>query len=187
MKKTNVKNKDFTPDYFSSLNNMKNKSHEYQQQLPGLLDDLKKYFVFSNKNPEIAEYSSMFENTRIQLAQMQSHIYQLNIQSEQMTAQLNHSLSILTTELEEIKNRLLPFKDDIKRQFQNIYNDYSSSSILINSFTEIYNLNYINNIALGFGILLQLVTFRAIFSAKQITTPITPAYNNNNNKVIAQK
>ena len=172
-----------TDAYLSQLKNMKNKSHEFQQQLPGLLDDFKKYYVFSHKNPEVSEYSSMFENSRIQLVQMQSQLNLLTTQSGETTSQLNTFLSSIlsTTEKDTIKGIFENHKSEILSQLRNIYNSYTTSAQMINNYTELYNINYINNIALVCGILLELVTFRNIFSTKP-STATPPAKNGNKMK-----
>jgi hypothetical protein len=36
-----------------------------QQQLPPILDDFNKYFVFYNKTPNYPEYENMFNNIKI--------------------------------------------------------------------------------------------------------------------------
>jgi hypothetical protein len=47
-------------DKFKNPEEIKEKIHTLQQQLPAILDDFKKYYVFYNKNPEYPEYQQMF-------------------------------------------------------------------------------------------------------------------------------
>jgi len=47
-------------DKFKNPEEIKEKIYALQEQLPIILEDFKKYFVFYNKNPEYPEYQQMF-------------------------------------------------------------------------------------------------------------------------------
>ena len=49
-----------------------------QQQLPAILADFKKYYVFYNKNPEFDEYKQMFENIQKNLIKTSSDLFVLS-------------------------------------------------------------------------------------------------------------
>ena len=51
-------------DNFKTPVIFKEKLKTLNQQLPAILDDFKKYYVFFNKNPEYPEYQNLFENIK---------------------------------------------------------------------------------------------------------------------------
>ena len=111
--------------FLSQINTLKEK-------LPSILDDFKKYYVFYNKNPEYSEYQQMFENIKGNLQNINSELF--------MTSN--------NIEKEKIKNRQL------KRRLGIIEKKYNGSDELISDYKEIYNLDYLKNFALFYGIIL---------------------------------
>jgi Ca2+-binding EF-hand superfamily protein len=63
-----------------------------KEQLPSILDDFKKYYVFYNKNPENNEYQQMFENIKTNLNSINSQLFMIknNVQIE--TDKLNKNM-----------------------------------------------------------------------------------------------
>ena len=53
----------------------KEKLETLNNQLPAILDDFKKYYVFYNKNPEYSEYQQMFENIKSNLTKINSDLF----------------------------------------------------------------------------------------------------------------
>ena len=46
-----------------------------QNQLPAILEDFKKYYVFFKKNPEYPEYQQMFQNIKGNLNTINSDLF----------------------------------------------------------------------------------------------------------------
>ena len=65
-------------------NSFLDKLNVLKEQLPSILDDFKKYYVFYNKNPENSEYQQMFENIKSNLNGINSQLFMIknNVQSE---------------------------------------------------------------------------------------------------------
>ena len=60
---TIIDDEDIT-DNFKTPGIFDEKLQTLNQQLPAILDDFKKYYVFFNKNPEYPEYQNSFENIK---------------------------------------------------------------------------------------------------------------------------
>ena len=55
------KNDDITHN-FPKTEEFTNKLETLENQLPAIIEDFKKYYVFYKKNPEYPEYQQMFQN-----------------------------------------------------------------------------------------------------------------------------
>lgn len=129
--------------FLSQINTLKEK-------LPSILDDFKKYYVFYNKNPEYSEYQQMFENIKGNLQNINSELFMTSNNIEKDTESINDRLQKINIliEKEKIKNRQL------KRRLGIIEKKYNGSDELISDYKEIYNLDYLKNFALFYGIIL---------------------------------
>ena len=61
-------------------------------QLPAMLDDFKKYYVFFNKNPDYPEYQQMFQNIQSNLNKMNSDMFMLSNDVQSSTNTMNKTL-----------------------------------------------------------------------------------------------
>ena len=61
-----------------NANNFLSKVSVLSNQLPAILDDFKKYYVFYNKTPEYDEYKQMFENIKANLNTTNSSLAKIN-------------------------------------------------------------------------------------------------------------
>ena len=129
--------------FLSQINTLKEK-------LPSILDDFKKYYVFYNKNPEYSEYQQMFENIKGNLQNINSELFMTSNNIEKDTESINDRLQKINIliEKEKIKNRQL------KRRLGIIEKKYNGSDELISDYKEIYNLDYLKNFALFYGLIL---------------------------------
>ena len=64
-------------------------------QLPHILDEFKKYYVFYNKNPEYPEYQQMFQNIKGNLNDINSKLFKLTNDVQFNTDELNAKLFTL--------------------------------------------------------------------------------------------
>ncbi len=129
--------------FLSQLNTLKEK-------LPSILDDFKKYYVFYNKNPEYNEYQQIFENIKGNLQNINSELFMTTNNIEKDTESINDRLQKINALIakEKIKNRQL------KRRLGIVEKKYNGSDELISDYKEIYNLDYLTNFALFFGVIL---------------------------------
>jgi hypothetical protein len=54
------------------------KLHALHEQLPHILEDFIKYYIFYNKNPDYPEYSQMFANIKGNLNTINSNLFILS-------------------------------------------------------------------------------------------------------------
>jgi hypothetical protein len=141
--------------FLSQINTLKEK-------LTPILDDFKKYYVFYNKNPEYNEYQQMFENIKSNLQKINSELFMTINNIEKDTETINDRLQQIDQliEQEKIKNRRL------KRRLGIVEKKYNGSDELINDYKEIYNLDYLKNFALFYGVVL----LGGILASRFVTT-----------------
>jgi len=129
--------------FLSQINTLKEK-------LPSILDDFKKYYVFYNKNPEYNEYQQMFENIKGNLQNVNSELFMISNNIEKDTESINdrlHKINVLIAK-EKMKNHQL------KRRLGIVEKKYNGSDELISDYKEMYNLDYLKNFALFYGVIL---------------------------------
>ena len=141
-------------NFLSQINTLKEK-------LPSILDDFKKYYVFYNKNPEYNEYQQMFENIKSNLQNMNSELFMTSNNIEKDTENINNRLQKINALIakEKVKNKQL------KKKLGYIEKQYNGSDELISDYKEIYNLDYLTNFALFFGVILLASTLALKFKA----------------------
>ena len=112
-----------------------------QQQLPAILEDFKKYYVFYNKNPEYDDYRQMFENMRANLNKVGADLFVLSNEVSSNTDDLNKKLFDLNTliEQEKQKNRELKIKLGI------VGSKSAAADEMNSNFREIYESKYLRN------------------------------------------
>jgi hypothetical protein len=132
-----------------------------KEKLPAILDDFKKYYVFYNKNPEYDEYQQMFENIKSNLQSINSDLFMTSNNIEKDTENINDRLQKLNAliEKEKIKNKQL------KKRLGIVEKKYNGSDELISDYKEIYNLDYLTNFALFYGVVLLGVVLALKFKA----------------------
>ena len=73
--------------FLSQINTLKEK-------LPSILEDIVKYYIFYNKNPEYNEYQQMFENIKSNLQSINSELFMTSNNIEKDTENINDRLQI---------------------------------------------------------------------------------------------
>ena len=129
--------------FLSKINTLKEK-------LPSILDDFKKYYVFYNKNPEYSEYQQMFENIKGNLQNINSELFMTSNNIDKDIENINDRLQKINALIakEKIKNQQL------KKKLGIVEKKYNGSDELISDYKEIYNLDYLTNFALFYGVVL---------------------------------
>ena len=129
--------------FLSQINTLKEK-------LPPILDDFVKYYIFYNKNPEYNEYQQIFENIKGNLQKINSELFMTTNNIEKGVEIINDRLQKIDAliEKEKIKNQKL------KRKLGIVEKKYNGSDELISDYKEIYNLDYLRNFALFYGVVL---------------------------------
>lgn len=121
-----------------------------QSQLPAILADFQKYYVFYNKNPEYQEYGQMFQNIKSNLNQVNSNLFSLSNDIQMNTDNINEKLFLLDRLIKEerIKNKKLKIKLGI------IENKNNASIELISDYKEMYESGYLRNWGLFLSIII---------------------------------
>lgn len=140
--------------FLSKINTLKEK-------LPPILDDFKKYYVFYNKNPEYSEYQQMFENIKGNLQNINSELFMTSNNVEKDTETINDRLQKINALIakEKMKNKQL------KKRLGIVEKKYNGSDELISDYKEIYNLDYLTNFALFYGIIVLGVVISLKFKS----------------------
>jgi hypothetical protein len=135
-----------------------------QEQLPAILEDFKKYYVFYNKNPEYDEYRQMYENMKNNLNKINSDLFVLSNDVSSNTDELNKQLFYLNDliEQEKQKNKML------KRKLGIVENKSNAADEMITNFREIYESDYLRKWALFGCIIVGGLVIKNIYTKSQV-------------------
>lgn len=146
---------------FIQPNKFTQELNELRTQLPSIISDFKKYYVFYNKTPEYQEYQTMFENIKSNLTNISSKLFSLSNEVQGNIDKINITFSEQDDliKIEKEKNSKLKSK-------LGIIEDKSNASFeLISNYKDIYNSHYLRN----WGIILSTLV---------IISTITKVYKN---------
>jgi len=135
------------------------KLHALRQQLPHILDDFIKYYVFYNKNPDYPEYSQMFDNIKGNLNTINSNLFILSNAVDVNTGKISQKLSGLDELIQKEKkvNRVL------KRKLGILEQQIDSTDELIYDYSQMYDEGYLRNWALFLSILVSGLAISVVF------------------------
>jgi len=128
----------------------KEKLQTLNNQLPAILDDFKKYYVFFNKNPEYPEYQTSFENIKGNMTKLSSDLFMLSNDVQASTDELNKKLFALNVLIQEEKER----NRDLKLSLGIVEHKNNAATELISDYKNIYSEEYLRNWALFISILI---------------------------------
>lgn len=137
-----------------------------QDKLPAVLDDFKKYYVFSNKNPTYSEYQTIYANIKGNMSSINNDLLTIYNNVKTDSQNLATALSNINQLIEYEKTRNGKLKSDAT----NINNNYNGSKILIDDFKEIYTKKYVINFLLFLGIIIGTTALIKVFGAKADVT-----------------
>ena len=135
------------------------KLHALREQLPHILDDFIKYYVFYNKNPDYPEYSQMFDNIKGNLNTINSNLFILSNAVDVTTGKISQKLSGLDELIQKEKkvNRAL------KRKLGILEQQIDSTYELIYDYNQMYDEGYLRNWALFLSILVSGLAISVVF------------------------
>ena len=147
--------KDIT-NTFPDSSKFREKIATMNSQLPAMLDDFKKYYVFFNKNPDYPEYQQMFQNIQSNLNKMNSDLFVLSNDVQSETDTMNKTLFKLDALIKEErkKNRRL------KARLGIVEHKINASSEMISDYMEMYDSGYLRN----WGLFLSILAVGGIIS-----------------------
>ena len=137
-------------------------------QLPAILDDFKKYYVFYNKTPEYDEYKNMFDNIKSNLNTTNTSLVKIHKSVNDSTEDINEKLEALNKLIrrERIKNLVL------KRRLGREEEKFNGTDEMISNYKEMYELNYLRNWAMFIGILIVSLAIGKVF--KNTNSKVSP-------------
>jgi CCR4-NOT transcriptional regulation complex NOT5 subunit len=129
------------------------------QQLPHVLDDFIKYYIFYNKNPDYPEYSQMFENIKSNLNNINAGLFTLSNSVDVNTNNISTHLFALNSSIkkEKVINRKLKHKLGILEQ------KIDSTDEMIDDYSQMYDESYLHNWALFLSILASGLAISLVF------------------------
>ena len=133
-----------------------------QQQLPPILDDFKKYYVFYNKNPDYNEYQQAFEGIKGNLNEFNSQVFMLSNDVQSNTNKITEMLIKLNEMIDYEKKR----NKQLKKQLANIKGEKDATTEMIDNYKEMYNNEYVKNWGLLLSILLAGFAISKVYTNK---------------------
>ena len=146
---TIIDDEDITEN-FKTPGIFKEKLQTLNQQLPAILADFKKYYVFFNKNPEYPEYQNSFENIKGNMNKLSSDLFMLSNDVQSSTGELNKKLFALNVLIQEEKER----NRKLKLKLGIIEHKNNAATELISDYKNMYSEEYLRNWALFVSILI---------------------------------
>jgi len=133
-----------------------------QQQLPPILDDFEKYYVFYNMNPSNNEYQQLFQNIKNNLDSINSKTFMLSNSIEKEIDNINKKLLSLDTLIQKEKeiNRELKLKLGIIKEKED------SADIMITDYKQRYDIGYVKNWAVFLSIIIAGFAISKVSSNK---------------------
>lgn len=143
-------------DNFKTPVIFKEKLKTLNQQLPAILDDFKKYYVFFNKNPEYPEYQNLFENIKANMTKLGSELFMLSNDVQSSTNEINVKLFSLDKLIHNEKER----NRKLKKSLGIAENENNAAAELITDYKYMYSEEYLRN----WGLFLSIIIIGAFIS-----------------------
>jgi hypothetical protein len=118
------------------------------EQLPSILDDFKKYYVFYNRNPDYDEYISHFNSVKNNLNSVNSQMFTLSNDVQTNIDAINVILLNLNNSIGQMKTE----NSKTIKKLKGIKEKYNASDELIMDYKSMYEYNYLRN----WGLLLSI-------------------------------
>ena len=131
-------------------------------QLPSILADFKKYYVFYNKNPEYNEYQQLFENIKSNLNKINSKLFTIGNDVQVETNKLSNSMFKLDELIQNDKKINTTFKNKLKT----LKEKNSSAYELIYDYNTLYDIEYLKNWAMFLNIIIAGFILSYVFKVK---------------------
>jgi DNA repair ATPase RecN len=132
------------------------------EQLPSILADFKKYYVFYNKNPEYNEYQQLFENIKSNLNKINSQLFTIGNDVQVETNKLSKSMIKLDELIQNDKKTNTTFKNKLKT----LKEKNSSAYELIYDYNTLYDIKYLKNWAMFLNIIIAGFILSYVFKVK---------------------
>ena len=118
-----------------------------------VLDDFKKYYVFTHKNPNVNEYQNYFLNNKSQLQNINKEVILISNDIKKDIEKIDYAVTRINAQLSDEKE----LNGELIKLVQNLKNSNNGSSMLLDETTTIYNNQYLLNLELGVCIFILLI------------------------------
>jgi len=108
------------------------------------LEDFKKYFVYTNKNPSVDHYQQDFLNSKSQLHNINKQVITLSNDIKNDLEEINNIVFLINLQLSDEK----VLNQELVKLVKNLKNNNNGSSILLEDTSLIYSKQYLYNIEL---------------------------------------
>ena len=134
-----------------------------KQQLPHILDDFNKYFVFYNKTPNYPEYENMFNNIKQNLNSLSASLFMV---SNDVDTNIDNINNVFKT-LDILINRERKRNRELKRKLGIVESEANSSKEMIYDYNQMYDEDYLRNWGLFLSTVLVSVSISKLFTFSQ--------------------
>jgi ribosome-binding ATPase YchF (GTP1/OBG family) len=128
-------------------------------QFYSLLDDFKKYYVFSNKNPEYQDYANAYARVKSDIQNINSKVFKISADAESALTKLIDDATNINDKIDSEKKTQVKLKQSLGL----IQPNTNSSNLMIMNYKELYNEQYIKNITIFLGIFLLIYTILNVY------------------------
>ena len=135
---------------FKNASQFTDKLNTLKQQLPAVLDDFEKYYVFYNMNPSNNEYHQMFDNIKNNLNSINSQSFIISNEVDKAINDVNTKLLSLNLLIAQEKKMNI----ELKAKLAIIKQKENSADIRILNYKQMYDIGYLKNWALFLSILI---------------------------------
>jgi predicted nucleic acid-binding Zn-ribbon protein len=141
------------------VNDIKEKIDNIKIKFFSVLDDYKKYYIFTNKNPEVEEYQNFYINIRNELQNLSKELVDIQNNIVNKTKISKTDSKLYSDELDKINNN----NKELEDLLDNLKNTQNGSEILINDTKKMYRTQYYKNIEIIIGIFGIIYLFITLF------------------------
>jgi len=163
---TELQNEEINISDFTDPSQFNRQIQNLKDQLPSILDDFKKYYVFYNKNPEYPEYQTMFNNTKNNLNNLNSQLFIISNNVESKTDKLNKKLLELDILIKKEKEE----NRSLKRKLGIVEQKNDSTDEMIYNYKQTYDIEYLRNWGLFLSIIACGIAISKVYSTKSINS-----------------
>ena len=147
---------------FRQVSETNKKLEIIEEQLPHILEQYKKYFIFYNKNPEVAEYQQFYVQYKTQIEQLNSQLGRMSTDIQSNIQKVNKSVNKANF---QIKDKKKEFAELIKN-FEHYQDSLQGAEQMIDDYKTLYNKQYYKNVQLVVGILFIFLLTGKLMSQK---------------------
>jgi len=156
-----------TPDSFT------NTLQSLKQQMPPVLDDFAKYYVFYHNTPGDTEYQQMYNNIKNNINTINSQLFTLSNSVESNTNTINDNLHNIDKQIQNLKSQ----NNKLNKKLNGVKEINNSSDELIYNYKQLYDSGYLRNWGLGLSIFVSFTALYLVFKQQNISGSNTNTYS----------